>query len=448
MEKIFQNSILLSAVGDAMGWITEFEKSQNSLHRKYGVTKVEKFYNWKKTVGGRFNGYEDDIKEGSYSDDTQLLLAVARSVEKRGEINHDYFAKVELPSWYSYSRGAGRTIKNAAQKIQRVNTKWNNNFFTFKAGDHKVDYRNSGANGAAMRILPIALVHKERIETGLKEIFRNSIITHGHPRAIIGALLYGYMFSLNYQGSETSPMYIIEELGKKLKSRLSIDLIRSDQNLVNWMEIWNEKYDLDFTKIYEKSLEETLHYLRIIYKSIRDDIEYPKVAKDLGCFNPETKGSGLSTVIAGIFLALNNNKNPLEGIKKGVNLIGTDTDSIAAFAGGLSGFINKEYEFSDSLKALQDYDYLGKVSKYLWEIYNNNYSAIYIRDLNNKERINDFFTQNELKVGNEVTYHPLGPGTIKNITRKDTISKGKYNLIVDVEFKIGQSCRFHKLMAE
>lgn len=37
----------------------------------------------KKKVGGRFYGYVDIIEAGSYSDDTQLLLSVARSIKKK-----------------------------------------------------------------------------------------------------------------------------------------------------------------------------------------------------------------------------------------------------------------------------------------------------------------------------------------------------------------------------
>ena len=43
-----------------------------------------------------------------------------------------------------------------------------------------------------MRVLPIALANLGDIEKIKEEIFCNSIITHGHPRALLGAMLYGY----------------------------------------------------------------------------------------------------------------------------------------------------------------------------------------------------------------------------------------------------------------
>ena len=155
-ETKYKGSLKLAAIGDALGWMTEFEKSKDALRKKFGSDYINTFHDWEKNVGGRFHGYVDKLKAGSYSDDTQLLLSVARSIKSDGFVDQQYFAKKELPEWLLYSRGAGRTIKNAARKIERKSAKWNKNFFTFKAGKTTIDYRESGANGAAMRILPIA----------------------------------------------------------------------------------------------------------------------------------------------------------------------------------------------------------------------------------------------------------------------------------------------------
>jgi len=38
---------------------------------------------------------------------------------------------------------------------------WNSNFFTFKAGETTIDYRECGANGAAMRVLPTVESYKD-----------------------------------------------------------------------------------------------------------------------------------------------------------------------------------------------------------------------------------------------------------------------------------------------
>ena len=41
-------------------------------------------------------------------------------------------------------------------------------------------------------------------------------------------------------------------------------------------------------------------------------------------------------------------------------------------------------------------------------------------------------------------FYPLGDGEITFIDRQDTIVDGKYNLIIGVNFDIGQSCIFSK----
>src|SRR5258706_7171081 len=43
---------------------------------------------------------------------------------------------------------------------------------------------------AAMRDLPIALVNVDNESRLIKDSFLNAIITHGHPRAILGAILF------------------------------------------------------------------------------------------------------------------------------------------------------------------------------------------------------------------------------------------------------------------
>lgn len=61
-------------------------------------------------------------------------------------------------------RGGGRTVKIAAEKIKRKSVTWFSNFYTYKTNDRILDYRQSGANGAAMRILPIALANLGNVE--------------------------------------------------------------------------------------------------------------------------------------------------------------------------------------------------------------------------------------------------------------------------------------------
>lgn len=445
-ETKYKGSIKLAAIGDALGWITEFEKSSDSLKEKYGTGYITSFYDWKKNVGGRFHGYVDSINAGSYSDDTQLLLSVARSIKEDGFVDHEYFSKIELPNWLLYSRGAGRTIKNAARKIERQSAKWNNNFFTFKAGKSTIDYRESGANGAAMRILPIALANFGESDKIKEEIFANSIVTHGHPRAILGAMLYGYAIDtiLRFNPDNFNYTSFLTELGKDIHLKFSIDFIEKPQ-FKEWEREWNKNSKITFRQLFEKTLNETQEYLRNTYKFISQNVSDFDALSKLGCYKNETKGSGISTVIAGIYLVSKYSKSPLKGIEQAVNSIGTDSDSIAAFAGGLIGALHGQSIIPAKWKKVQDYGYLDKLSIRLLEISESRASFNKTEIDNSLKSINNIEYDN-LSENEKVRFTPLGNGAIKKIERQKSLTKGQYNLILSIDFEIGQSCILASLL--
>lgn len=445
-ETKYKGSLKLAAIGDALGWITEFEKSKDTLRKKLGTDFINTFHDWEKNVGGRFHGYVDKLKAGSYSDDTQLLLSVARSIKSDGFVDQQYFAKKELPEWLLYSRGAGRTIKNAARKIERKSAKWNKNFFTFKVGKTTIDYRESGANGAAMRILPIALANFGEPDKIKEEIFGNSIITHGHPRAILGAMLYGYSIDtiLRFNSENFNLTSFLTELGKDMQQKFSIDFL-SSQRFSGWESEWNKGTLNPFRDLFRDTIEETQDYLRMTYKLLMNNTSDFDALTKLGCYRNETKGSGISTVIAGIYLTCKYSKEPLKGIEQAVNSIGADTDSIAAFTGGLLGALHGQSIIPSKWKSVQDFDYLDAMSIRLLEISESRV------DLKTKKEESDFLSIAEIdkdlfEISQNVFLRTLGVGEIKAIDRQKTLTKGKYNLILDVEFENGQFCRFAKLL--
>ena len=322
-ETKYKGSIKLSAIGDALGWITEFEKSPQSLKDKFGTERIESFHTWKKTVGGRFYGFIDTIKAGSYSDDTQLLLAVARSIKKDGSLDHNYFAKNELANWLDYARGGGRTVKTAADKIQRKSVKWFNNFYNFKVNGENYDYKESGANGAAMRVLPIALANLGNTEKIKEEIFCNSIITHGHPRAILGAMLYGYAVNqiIVFRPEDFNWENYITQIGLDFPKKFELSFINKTE-IREWLKEWNKSSNRTFESVYAETITETQNQLRFIYQSIKQNIPVQEALKKIGCFDLATKGSGIITVVAGIYLATKFHDKPLEAIIQSVNALG------------------------------------------------------------------------------------------------------------------------------
>ena len=446
-ETKYRGSLKLAAIGDALGWMTEFETSKDTIRKKFGSEAISTFYDWEKTVGGRFNGYVDKIEAGSYSDDTQLLLSVARSIGPDGHVDQEYFAKKELPEWILYSRGAGRTVKNAARKIERKSAKWNRNFFTFKAGKTTIDYRESGANGAAMRILPIALANFGEPDKINEEIFGNSIITHGHPRAILGAMLYGFSINtiLQLNPDNFNSRSFLTELGKDMQQKFSVDFLCSD-NFSSWEAEWNKGSSIPFRDLFNEVIEETQESLRTSYKLLMNSASDFEALTALGCYSSATKGSGTSTVIAGIFFTCKYSRDPLMGIEQAVNSIGTDTDSIAAFTGGLLGALHGQSIIPSKWKAVQDVEYLDSVAIQLLETSESradSWSKKQQCDSVSLSKTN----QDTFEINQIVFLETLGKGKIRTIDRQKAVTGGKYNLIIDVEFEIGQSCRFAKLLS-
>jgi ADP-ribosylglycohydrolase len=241
LKQQYVNAIVLSASGDALGWMTEFYSDSKQLAKKFGTSQITKFLNWERFCGNRYNGYKDIISSGSYSDDTQLMLAVARSINIEGKCDHQHFAKIELVGWLDYKRGAGMATTEAAQKIQRKSASWNNNFYIKKQNNIIINYSNAGGNGAAMRVLPISLAFIHNLELTLEEIFCNSIVTHGHPRAIIGAMLYGLIINtiinLKLNGIE-----LLIYIGQNMQAVLLrvLDNILRRGVLTSWFKIWEQ----------------------------------------------------------------------------------------------------------------------------------------------------------------------------------------------------------------
>ena len=93
-------------LGDAYGLPYEF--------KGYEIEEKEKglLHDWSRRKGGRYYPHRARYSKGTYSDDTQLLLGVARSMAfEYGDEDFEYFSKVEMPIWVDYNIGAGRAVK-------------------------------------------------------------------------------------------------------------------------------------------------------------------------------------------------------------------------------------------------------------------------------------------------------------------------------------------------
>ena len=429
------------AIGDSMGWITEFMRSKAALRRHTQMDWLDRFVSWPKNTGGRFNTYIDQINEGDYSDDTQLALCVARSIEPDGTANARYFMKVELPLWRQYARGAGSTITASARAASRKKADWNSNFFRYKQGRRALDYRDAGANGAAMRVLPLAIANVSDGQRLQEEVWKNSVVTHGHPRAIVGACLIAEAERRVLAGEELSQEAFFPSL---IEFATSITVPES-KGFAEWLDEWNRGAAADFTSLLERTKEETYGALRLASRSRDRPVE--ELAKDLGCFEAETKGSGIATTAAALALFYRYGGDFKNCIEQAVNLIGTDTDTIAAMAGGLSAALIGTRELPEAWTVkVQDFNYLNRVAEALariglresggWELGPQTGLAGQVPDTT------DLTHASGLSRGQRICHPIFGMGWVTSVqTQEIRRRRGGSITLVDVEFDTGQRIR-------
>ena len=174
-----QGALLASAIGDALGWPYEFNSGNQSC-RNY---QDYRFVSWKRKNRSPF-WHVETIEKGNYSDDTQLMLAVARSLLSENWMKT--FTDIEYPFWLKYERGAGRAVKRAASL-------WEKGVVPWQCREYRKDYFMAGGNGGAMRILPHVIKNQDdNIGNIIDDVIADVIISHGHPRAILGATCYSY----------------------------------------------------------------------------------------------------------------------------------------------------------------------------------------------------------------------------------------------------------------
>jgi ADP-ribosylglycohydrolase len=353
-------ALLGGAIADALGWPTEFAKKPEDL-RLVGLTyPVTDFHAWHKRSGGRFFARIDNVQPGDYSDDTQLALALARSIQRDGTVDNERFARGELRYWVDYARGGGATVMAAARSAARTSTDWRRNFFKFKRGNHDLDYRGAGANGAAMRMAPIALANVNDPDRTFLEAWKNAIVTHGHPRAILGAVVFAESLRRVTHGHTQSHSEFVEDLRRWVRAaRIPLD----DPDVQHWLTGWDANGQR-FETLWPEFVDEMDGMLALAFESREQPII--ETYRRLGCLSPATKGSGTASVAAAVALFVRRSDDFERLTIEGANLLGSDTDTITAMAASLAGAWLGYVAIPERWASLMaDYTYLNQVAEYL-----------------------------------------------------------------------------------
>jgi ADP-ribosyl-[dinitrogen reductase] hydrolase len=144
------------AIGDALGATVEF-MTRGEIASAYGVHK--------KIIGGGWL----KLKPGDVTDDTQMSLALGRSLIRRGGFDARDVCE-EFAAWLrSHPPDVGNTCRRGIRRYIVHDTVCG----AFSEGD--------AGNGAAMRLLPVALATLSRPELTEDWTLGQSRITHHHP---------------------------------------------------------------------------------------------------------------------------------------------------------------------------------------------------------------------------------------------------------------------------
>lgn len=347
-------ALLASAIGDSLGWPYEFRARnvQNNLSMGDGH-----FIDWNRKSGGRYWSHSETILAGEYSDDTQMILAVSRSIIS-GCGWKEYFSFKELPYWLKYERGGGNAIKRAAKNYRDHHFPW--------MSSSAKDYYNAGGNGAAMRILPHVIAHanSQDVEQLLDDVFANSIITHGHPRAILGATCYAFALHTILQKKD------ILQYGELINIIIENSPVwgryREYVAPTEWETSKDLHIDYNYMEVWYECVQNMVDQLAFINNSIKKGllVNDKTVLTGLKCFDKEN-GAGDVAVLTSLYLTSKYANNPLLGIKVAAYTVGIDTDTIACITGGLLGMLRGTTWIPVEWRMLQDYNCFLNVAEIL-----------------------------------------------------------------------------------
>ena len=156
------------AVGDALGAPLE-GRSREQIATMQGIADGYRPYRHKKDA---------QFPLGQYTDDTQLTLAIVKSLLNCGRVDPADIGAEFVKLWESNEIvGAGQVAHRAVRRLMEG-----------------VPWQDAAAaddlpwNGAAMRVAPIGLWHYDRRDQLVRDVELASFVTHRHPLAVDGAI--------------------------------------------------------------------------------------------------------------------------------------------------------------------------------------------------------------------------------------------------------------------
>ena len=223
----FVGALIGCAVGDALGAPIEGRSREHIA----GMTGVADGYrpfdrNPNKPSARRF-------PLGQYTDDTQLTIAIARSLLDCGCVDGAGIAREFAKLWQTGEIvGAGPVAHRAVRRLLEG-----------------VDWQDAALaddpplNGAAMRIAPVGLWHCDRPDRLANDVQVASIVTHRHPLAVDGALAVATAVAHVVTADAIETSGFLEVVARAVEES-SPDFSRRILKLAEWLD-WEESTALE-----------------------------------------------------------------------------------------------------------------------------------------------------------------------------------------------------------
>ncbi|MCG6497358.1 ADP-ribosylglycohydrolase family protein [Kitasatospora sp. A2-31] len=324
-------TLLAAAVGDALGW--PFERRDRTRPLTGAPGGSGGFFAWERFAGSRQQRIPERVGAGDYSDDTQMTIAVARARLMGGRQWLAWLERVEWPFLLDYERGAGASVKAACRAWARGRAPWE------APSSAVARYFATGANGAAMRIAPHVLVHHQdlRFDELATDVVRDAATTHGHPRALLGALVQAYALWVSLREPAPLPYgWLVDTLLDDAK-QWQQPFWRALPDA--WQHRAGGHFDDRFDQAWLGVAAEVEQLLAAAQRELREGaISAPTVfLTRQGLTSTDARGSGTLCAVAAAYLAARSASSPDRGLATAAHLEGADTDTLASMTGALLG---------------------------------------------------------------------------------------------------------------
>jgi DNA ligase (NAD+) len=290
----FRGSILGLAIGDAIGHPTEFISSVSRIRAKYGDKGV---------VGFNPSGVH---KAGTFTDDTQMTISVARALVRAGHKDLDALMTLlgqEFVAWAEHmtnNRAPGGTCLAGCRRL-RQGAAWRD------AG-----VKESKGCGAAMRAAPVGLFFFDDDDAMVRVAAAQSVLTHSHPTGVASSVAAAAPVAWIAKGRGLDGILAYtRDMVKKLTPEMMRDL---------------KVKDADIEKI---GIGEMLAILDETEEALAEESD--DVCQLLG-----GAWVGEEAVATALWCVLKAKGDFREAVLRGANSSG-DSDSIACIAGSIAG---------------------------------------------------------------------------------------------------------------